>query len=265
MFESFEDLSTLIIPDYMARMFYSFATPGMIGGSTIASRPASGYLHTPFNMYFSVLNATPITNAGQSYYRTGYAGAGGAQPLIMTGKGHTGSKMVNIPAGYSFNIPVKTAYSDNSIGSFAVLTDKKYLLNLWVQKNAGAQLPAMQVAANGSNIATFIPKGAPIEGWQLMEARVNMTLVGGTPQSIALYFSGAAVIDDVRVLPLDANMKTFVYDVANNNRLLAQLDENHYATFYEYDQEGQLVRVKKETEKGIVTISESRRALRKNQ
>jgi hypothetical protein len=39
---------------------------------------------------------------------------------------------------------------------------------------------------------------------------------------------------------------------------MAELDENNYATFYEYDLEGGLVRVKKETEKGVYTIQETR-------
>ena len=37
---------------------------------------------------------------------------------------------------------------------------------------------------------------------------------------------------------------------------MAILDENNFATFYEYDQQKQLKRVKKETQKGIATIQE---------
>ena len=44
---------------------------------------------------------------------------------------------------------------------------------------------------------------------------------------------------------------------------MAILDENNYATFFEYDDEGQLVRNKKETEKGIVTLKETRSRIRK--
>jgi hypothetical protein len=44
---------------------------------------------------------------------------------------------------------------------------------------------------------------------------------------------------------------------------MAELDDRNYATFYEYDEEGTLVRVKKETEKGIYTIKESRSGLKK--
>ncbi|MPT34482.1 MAG: hypothetical protein E2604_05195 [Flavobacterium sp.] len=52
-------------------------------------------------------------------------------------------------------------------------------------------------------------------------------------------------------------MKSFVYD-EQTQRLMAELDENNYATFYEYDLEGGLIRVKKETEKGVFTIQETR-------
>jgi len=70
--------------------------------------------------------------------------------------------------------------------------------------------------------------------------------------------------DDFRIIPVDGNMKSFVYDPISY-KLTAQLDENNFATYYEYDQEGLLVRVKKETEKGVLTISESRRANSKKQ
>ena len=39
---------------------------------------------------------------------------------------------------------------------------------------------------------------------------------------------------------------------------MSELDENNYATFYEYDDDGSLVRVKKETERGVKTIKETR-------
>jgi hypothetical protein len=59
-------------------------------------------------------------------------------------------------------------------------------------------------------------------------------------------------------------MKAFVYSPVDKRlksaggKLMATLDENNYATMYEYDREGNLVRVKKETAKGIMTVSETR-------
>jgi YD repeat-containing protein len=57
-------------------------------------------------------------------------------------------------------------------------------------------------------------------------------------------------------------MKTYAYD-DKTLRLMAELDENGFATFYEYDDEGLLVRVKKETERGVMTLKESRSSYKK--
>ena len=52
-------------------------------------------------------------------------------------------------------------------------------------------------------------------------------------------------------------MKSYVND-PETFWLTAELDDNNYATFYEYDKEGKLIRIKKETSRGIVTIKENR-------
>jgi hypothetical protein len=106
----------------------------------------------------------------------------------------------------------------------------------------------------------FVPTGEIIDGWQRIAnvfdvpsnseiTYMNINLINGS--------SNQAFFDDVRIHPYSGNMKTFVYDNANY-RLMSELDENNYATFYEYDNEGGLVRVKKETERGIMTIQETR-------
>jgi hypothetical protein len=58
-------------------------------------------------------------------------------------------------------------------------------------------------------------------------------------------------------------MKSYVYDPINL-RLTAELDANNYASFYEYDDEGTLIRTKVETKEGIKTIKETRSAKQKN-
>jgi hypothetical protein len=52
-------------------------------------------------------------------------------------------------------------------------------------------------------------------------------------------------------------MTSYVYD-PQTHWLLAELDNRNFATFYNYDEEGSLVQVKQETEKGIFTIQTSR-------
>lgn len=76
--------------------------------------------------------------------------------------------------------------------------------------------------------------------------------------------SGFAYFDDIRVHPFDGSMVTYVYDPVSM-RLVAQLDERNYSTMYEYDEEGRLKRVKKETEKGIMTIQETTTSTVKDQ
>ncbi|MEE9363949.1 MAG: leucine-rich repeat domain-containing protein [Cellulophaga sp.] len=107
--------------------------------------------------------------------------------------------------------------------------------------------------------AIFEPNGAIIDGWQRISsdftipndaAYMKITLRNKS-DGINVYF------DDVRMHPFNSNMKTFVYDPLSQ-RLQSELDENNYATFYEYDTEGGLVRVKKETERGVYTIQETR-------
>jgi hypothetical protein len=72
--------------------------------------------------------------------------------------------------------------------------------------------------------------------------------------------SFVVLYDDLRIHPKRSNMKSFVYR-PTNLKLMATLDENNYATFYEYDSEGKLIRIKKETERGIVTLKENRQSL----
>jgi len=74
--------------------------------------------------------------------------------------------------------------------------------------------------------------------------------------------TGTIYFDDIRIQPFNADMKTYVYDPVNL-RLVAEMDANNYATFYDYDEEGILVRTKVETREGIKTIQETRSFLQK--
>jgi hypothetical protein len=113
------------------------------------------------------------------------------------------------------------------------------------------------------NTIQLSPSGNLVEGWQRYEAVVDIP-ANATQMSVTLQASDSATtyFDDIRIHPYHAQMKSFVYN-AVNLRLMAELDENNYATLYEYDDDGTLVRVKKETERGVQTIKESRSALLK--
>lgn len=148
----------------------------------------------------------------------------------------------------------------------------KYLFSAWTSV---VNPPAGTTSFTGPNasVRLYYPNnvvvpfaasvvGNVIDGWQLMETEFEITqnLMGFEIR--LLCNSGSCLYDDIRFLPFDGSMKSYVYD-AENLRLLAELDERHYATLYEYDEEGKLRRIKKETERGIMTIQESSSATSK--
>ena len=167
-----------------------------------------------------------------------------------------------------FNNPTGTHLTQKR---FSPIQGQKVVISAWVKQDqpcvsGNYNNAAVSLAFNnntGPNYFNFTPTGKIIEGWQRIEDTLTIPL-GATSMTLNLRAtSGTPVFfDDIRIQPFNANMKSFVYNPVNL-RLMAELDENNYATFYEYDDEGTLIRVKKETEKGIKTIKETRSALMK--
>ena len=171
-------------------------------------------------------------------------------------------------------------FAQQTRNSFAPEIGKKYIVSGWVKEDHPDQKHTYEDSAievvfidlndepilpPPSTSFIFEPQGKIIDGWQrvigLFEIPDSTELfqikLVNNNTTIDCYF------DDIRVFPYNGNMKTFVYD-EDTQRLMAELDENNYATFYEYDLEGGLVRVKKETENGVYTIQETRSGNVKN-
>ena len=164
--------------------------------------------------------------------------------------------------------------------SFQPEPGQEYILSAWAKEETNEQLktftnPAITLIFYHNKQAlpqheigrvTAIPSGEIIDGWQRIFTKfkipysstsainntisIGVELANNSP-SIPVYF------DDIRVHPLKGSMKSFVYD-PETFKLMSELDDNNYATFYEYDNEGGLVRIKKETERGVKTIQETR-------
>ena len=159
-------------------------------------------------------------------------------------------------------------FCESCIGSFSPEPESKYLLSAWAMEETATAdithyndpeilITFYNVSGPIGTIGPFLTSGSIIDGWQRIEEEFIVP-IDAIRLSISLQTQGVDVLfDDIRVLPFDGSMKSYVYDPINM-RLAAELDERHYATFYEYDEEGNLVRVKKETEKGIMTIKESK-------
>ena len=73
-----------------------------------------------------------------------------------------------------------------------------------------------------------------------------------------------AYLDDVRIQPFKSAMKSYVYD-PNTLWLKAELDDRNFATYYNYDEEGNLVQIKKETQDGLRTIVSNRKNVKRNE
>jgi hypothetical protein len=150
--------------------------------------------------------------------------------------------------------------NDQSAG-FAPIPGKQYLLSVWVQDGmpvTSNKLNGLQVSINGTSYDLTNWPVKVVDNWKKLEIPFPAVASGFT-----LQFSGAGIhLDDLRIQPFDGMLKTFVYD-DRTMRLTGQLDENNFGIFYEYNEEGTPVRIKKETERGIMTIKENRQSYRK--
>lgn len=164
---------------------------------------------------------------------------------------------------FTYNNRGEFLLADNELAKgFSPLPGRKYVLSFWVRDNAPRDpSTTVQASINGNALLGGLSKWPVVEGWKRVEVPFVLSSLA---QNFTLQLSsgGQAYIDDIRIYPYDGQMKSFAYD-ASSQRLMAEMDENNFATFYEYDDEGILVRVKKETERGIMTIKETRSAYRK--
>lgn len=137
---------------------------------------------------------------------------------------------------------------------------RTYIFSAWVKDGSnGNSLPGISLSANNVNVV--LTRKATVEGWKLVEGEINIP-AGTTTLQLKIPASSSAAIDDIRIFPNYATIKTYAYD-EKTLRLMAEMDENNFATFYEYDEEGTLERVKKETDRGVMTLKESRSVYRK--
>jgi hypothetical protein len=170
---------------------------------------------------------------------------------------------------YGGLVGLQSVTSDTSaklIGFFPY-QGKKMVVSAWVKEEQDCSCVSyvnntIAISFTGSGVSyAFKPTGNIVEGWQRYESVFEIPLAA-TQISIGLQSNSASPVyfDDVRIHPFNSNMKSYVYN-AVDLRLMAELDENNYATLFEYNDDGTLIRVKKETQRGIKSITETRSAL----
>lgn len=177
---------------------------------------------------------------------------------------------------------VKPSDNLDNFGPFSPLVRGKFIISFWVKLNAIGynvydEYPnvGIRVAVDNSGSGSFswksansVQKSPIINGWQKFDFYFdNLSSYGATNAKYKLELyndnsSGLAYFDDLRIHPYNATMQTKVYD-PKTLQLAAELDDRNYATYYQYDSNHNLVRVNKETEKGVLTIKETRTSLKK--
>lgn len=195
---------------------------------------------------------------------------------VSAEKAHTGNK--------SFKVENNISYTQTRLIPKA---NSKYTISAWVSRqneksyatykqantsaddNIGIKVTCYTAGGTVAYSVVMQPAGEIINGWQRIESEIDysfpndgyfkLTLQPGKIDGV----SELAYFDDIRFFPSEGEMKTFVYNPLNY-KVSAELDNNNYATFYYYDEQGNLFLVKKETERGIFTISESRQNLKNN-
>ena len=146
---------------------------------------------------------------------------------------------------------------------------KTYVVNAWVSVNnmhlltpqlaEGISLEVILKNKDDQTVlsTSFAPQGQIVEGWQQLKGsfvcpdkETTLELNFNPGNAVTVWF------DDLRLHPELGNMRSYVYDL-KDYRLQAVLDEENFASYFYYDEEGNLYLTKKETERGIKTISEN--------
>lgn len=188
---------------------------------------------------------------------------------------HTGYHSLGIRSGETISLKRKLTPASSAIqGSGNILKagqllgvfnpdTGQYLVSAWVYHddiNATDAGFSITVRLYGSGLPdlSFTPSGNRVDGWQQITGRFRINQPADSIEvELKNRSSRLFYIDDLRIHPFAANFSAYVYDPVTL-KMMAELDENNFATLYEYDEEGNLTRVKKETEKGIITIQENR-------
>ena len=151
--------------------------------------------------------------------------------------------------------------------------NNEYVVSYWVKENVSGQFQ-IKVYQTGSPAAIALtPTENPIyvDGWKKVSFkfeitkdvdRIELVNTATLGSSNAVTLEKCCYLDDLRIHPYKSSFASYVYDY-RNYRLMAILDDNNFASFLEYDEEGALVRKKVETERGIMTVQENRNSSRR--
>ena len=169
-----------------------------------------------------------------------------ANTMITGVMAHTGNYYGVIPNG-SVGFKYKATNSANAV----LIRGTDYRASVWVHKNSPG---TSYLKANVDGTLTSSQKLVGVYGdWKLYYLDFN---VPANTQSFTVYVeaSGNEVyVDDFRVSPFEAVVNSYTYD--NAGLVTAIINNDNFATKYEYDPAGRLIATYRETPKGFVKTS----------
>jgi hypothetical protein len=227
------DFNGMPVEEQNALGNYSTVLYGHNRSLPIAVAANSRYTELAYNG-FEDYGITGVTDGKSNHLSTGVNTS-----LTSGADAHTGEHGIQLNTASPVPIDL-----DDSNG-LALEDGKTYLIQAWHKKASGGQLRAYNGSV--SEIAVSIAENS--EGWELLE----VVFTAGADVNQLVLDGENSIFDDIKLQPFNASVKTYVYD-ERTHQLLAALDENHYATLYNYDRDQVLRQVKKETERGIKTI-----------
>lgn len=177
----------------------------------------------------------------EDYPTTGYTTTNSDNHIAFPSNVQRGNKGTAHTGDYALELNNAQALSSNLT---FLQANEKYVASVWIEDGtaSGAQLE------QGATDLDFIPRSPNIDGWRLYE----LIFTASGNEQIRILGEGKH-FDDIRIQPFHSSMRTFVYS-PTTHQLVAELDENNFATLYNYDEDQELVQVKKETSRGIKTI-----------
>ncbi len=168
----------------------------------------------------------------------------GANSAIETGIVHNGARALKLTG---------TAGAE----ALVVTSDKHtdFLSQIWVHKNGKdnfAMKAYKRLEGGGTSLLaqTTASNAVKAGDWYLVTLDIPVDGTNGQEIEIKIEDTNAGtddvIVDDWKVVPYTSVNNTLVYD--DRNRVVAELDDNHFTTKYEYDDRNRLVKVYVEVE-----------------
>ncbi len=145
------------------------------------------------------------------------------------------------------------------VPKFSPSDDTRYLISAWLKDSRldGINDDGAYLSVQIDGVESVVKEYGPlIDGWRKIEGVFEIP-VGASLGKIQIKNTTlSCYLDDLRIHPYNASMKTYNYD-QETLRFTYEHDDNNYYTKYDYAKDGTLKRISKQTEKGVQTLQES--------